>query len=309
MAARGTCALCGAHARLCKSHVVPKFAVKWLKKTSATGFLRKPLDPNVRRQDAERMRLFCQRCESLLSRDEKRFREVIFGPLHQRTADRFDYGPWLLRFAVSMGLRALLVHRPEVRRDAPELNQLVERMSGVWADFVLGRTRSPGEGGHHLVFLDVVDPRSPLPGAWHPNWWMVRSLELRMGIGGRVLVYAKLCRCLFVSHIDPPNPDGWLGTRVGQRGAIGLRQEVTDAEFRGFVVRNIHETHELFAAMSERQRELVGDAVLQNADRFVTSEAFAVMSADRLMEERDERTGVRIVPIDRETEGGPGREG
>jgi hypothetical protein len=104
MVDRGVCALCRAEARLCKSHMVPKFAVRWLKKTSATGFLRKPLDPNLRRQDADKTRLFCQRCEWLLSLDEKRFRGVIFGPLHQRTADRFDYGPWLLRFAVSMAL-------------------------------------------------------------------------------------------------------------------------------------------------------------------------------------------------------------
>jgi hypothetical protein len=84
---------------------------------------------------------------------------------------------------------------------------------------------------------------------------------------------------------------------------IGAPQRVTDAEFLGFVERNIREEHELFSGMSDRQRQLVGDAVLQNADRFVRPEAFAVMSADRLMEERDERAGLRIVPIDREAEG------
>lgn len=292
MAARGKCALCGSEAKLCKSHMIPKFVTKWLRKTSATGFLRRPVDPNVRRQDAAKLKLLCPSCEGLLSPEEREFRQVIFAPLHNRTADRFEYGPWLLRFAVSMGWRTLIAHQKEIREDAPDLVGLVDDTLSTWGNFLLRRARTPGTSAHHLVFLDLLDPRhTNLPGAWHPNWFMVRSIELRMGIGERVLVYAKLCRCLIVSHIDPPDPDGWSGTRVYDRGGIGAPQAVTDAKFLGFLERNIQETHELFSAMSERQRQLVGEAVLQNADRFTTSEAFAVMSTDRLMEERDEGPG------------------
>ena len=38
--ALGTCALCGQQKDLRKSHIVPRFVGKWLKSTSATGFLR-----------------------------------------------------------------------------------------------------------------------------------------------------------------------------------------------------------------------------------------------------------------------------
>jgi hypothetical protein len=47
----GTCALCGENKKLRMSHIIPNFVFKWMKETSATGFLRSAENPKKRLQD------------------------------------------------------------------------------------------------------------------------------------------------------------------------------------------------------------------------------------------------------------------
>jgi len=61
------CALCNDCAPLMKSHIVPKFTSEWLKRTSATGYLREAVQPNKRKQDFTTFRLLCANCEGIFS--------------------------------------------------------------------------------------------------------------------------------------------------------------------------------------------------------------------------------------------------
>ena len=47
----GICALCKDETNLKESHLIPKFVGKWLKRTSATGYLRDIKNINKRQQD------------------------------------------------------------------------------------------------------------------------------------------------------------------------------------------------------------------------------------------------------------------
>ena len=49
----GICALCNDKADLRKSHIIPAFFGSYLKKTSATGYLRSGEAPNLRVQDLQ----------------------------------------------------------------------------------------------------------------------------------------------------------------------------------------------------------------------------------------------------------------
>ena len=68
--ALGTCALCGQQKDLRKSHIVPRFVGKWLKSTSATGFLRGVKNPELRLQDLPTLPLLCGDCEQIFSKLE-----------------------------------------------------------------------------------------------------------------------------------------------------------------------------------------------------------------------------------------------
>lgn len=54
----GTCALCRDNTELKESHIIPKFVGKWLKRTSATGYLRNIDNINKRQQDIPKIIYF-----------------------------------------------------------------------------------------------------------------------------------------------------------------------------------------------------------------------------------------------------------
>ena len=75
----GDCALCDNKNILLKeSHSIPKFAYDWLKKTSATQFIRDTRDVNIRHQDGPKKHLLCGGCEGKLSIWEKKLAEGLF---------------------------------------------------------------------------------------------------------------------------------------------------------------------------------------------------------------------------------------
>jgi len=103
------CKLCGNHAKLTESHVIPKFVINWLKQTSATGYIRQGINPNLRKQDLAKLKLLCAVCETRFSRWEKRFAEDIFIPYQTRRQQSFRYDQWLLLFVVSLAWRTVIV--------------------------------------------------------------------------------------------------------------------------------------------------------------------------------------------------------
>jgi hypothetical protein len=77
------CALCRADAPLRDSHIVPAFVARWIKETSATGYLRSYMVPNRRAQDFETKKLLCHDCEQRFSAAEDQFARDLFRPYHE----------------------------------------------------------------------------------------------------------------------------------------------------------------------------------------------------------------------------------
>ena len=78
---RQTCALCGKNSELRISHIMPKFAAKWLKETPATGFLRGAEKPELLKQDFVKLPLLCSECEKLFLKFECYFANKVFFPI------------------------------------------------------------------------------------------------------------------------------------------------------------------------------------------------------------------------------------
>lgn len=97
----GTCKLCQSHAALCKSHVIPRFVMQWLRRTKGTRFWG-VANPDVPLQDSLKKRLLCRACEQRFSSWEKWFSENV---LHDESADSLvplAYGPELHKFVLSV---------------------------------------------------------------------------------------------------------------------------------------------------------------------------------------------------------------
>jgi len=103
----GICALCGKEKELCESHSIPKFVFDWIKKTSATGYLRQAININKRLQDGTKEKFLCFECETKFSRYEKYFADEFFYPYLNKTKTSFNYNENLQKFIMSISWRLL----------------------------------------------------------------------------------------------------------------------------------------------------------------------------------------------------------
>jgi 5-methylcytosine-specific restriction endonuclease McrA len=102
------CALCGSDGPLKDSHIIPSFVSDKIKNNSPAGFLRGGIaDPNMRRQDGDKLKLLCGDCEQRFSIAEKKFAEEVFAPYHETGQTAFQYEDWLSYFICSVNWRTL----------------------------------------------------------------------------------------------------------------------------------------------------------------------------------------------------------
>ena len=142
--AHGPCYLCGTVGPLCRSHIIPKFVGDWQRRTNLTGRLRTSNAPNKLVEDLEWRYMPCASCEGRFSEFESDVCERIFLPIHERTQDRFRYGPSFARFAVSVVWRAIVKFGREGGLGRlTEIPADVEVAERVWREFLLEGRRTP----------------------------------------------------------------------------------------------------------------------------------------------------------------------
>lgn len=151
------CKLCKKSDDLRVSHVLPRFVGKYLKDTSATGFLT-AVDENgnpSRSQDLYKRRLICDKCESVLNEAETFFANKVFYPFKKEELKSIPVDGRLGMFAVSVSLRALwimqLVKHPLVERWKDQLDGLETE----WRNYLL---KTPnfvkGNHSHHILLCN-----------------------------------------------------------------------------------------------------------------------------------------------------------
>ena len=229
----GICKLCGSESVLHHSHVLPKFVFRWFKKTSATGFLRSGTNPNRRDQDGLKHHWLCTSCEALLNDSETSFANEVFHPLMDGVVARVAYGPWMLKFAVSLAWRVALDHLERddfSRMPISELHQtnLLKAMNR-WKEFLLGRSPSPGEFEQHLLWLGVIDGPTTLDLPTNINRFILRTIDMTVACGeNNCSTYAKFGPFIFFGFVSKRNPREWEGTKLHlkegkvQPGNVGL---------------------------------------------------------------------------------------
>jgi hypothetical protein len=152
---KGKCALCNRTTELLESHIIPRFAFKWLKETAPTA-IRNAKNPNMRVQDGVKEYLLCNECENLFNKWETKFYEEIFLPFHNNPNSTVRYSPWALKFAVSVSWRVLtyLYKHPtylsDTQREAA-LNPL-----NSWQRFLIGELPNPGQFEQHLLRVGLI---------------------------------------------------------------------------------------------------------------------------------------------------------
>ena len=278
----GKCKLCGQVSKIIEGHVTTKFAIDCLKRTSATPYIRQALNPNLPRQDMQKLPLLCAGCERLFSTWEGQFARQLFIPFQEKGQQSFSYGDWLLSFAVSLAWRIATVEVDNFRRSNAELAEYVEKALDCWRAFLLGHSKDSGPYEHHLFFLDyVADARgTDLPDKI--NWYLLRSVDATIASGSQsVFIYFLLPGLVFWSCVRPLEQEGWQGTRILGRGTIAPPQ-VAPSEFGDFLLNRAQVALERVGQISDIQRTKIADNMLKDPARTLASQSWEMLQFEHL---------------------------
>ena len=152
-AAEGLCRLCEGKKILQVSHIVPAFAIRWLKDTSGNIPIRNTKEPNLRVQDGLKLPWLCGDCEGVLGRWETAFCNGLFNPYTKEPDGRYKYSRWLNRFCISLSWR-IARYALETNKFAgwsPEEVERLRRAEVVWHDCLLEKRPHPGPHEQHLL--------------------------------------------------------------------------------------------------------------------------------------------------------------
>lgn len=274
------CALCHQVAELRNSHLVPAFVGRYLKDTSATGYLRSGEKPNVRQQGTNKASLLCEKCEGIFSVFENEFSRKAFPTIQGDNFNELDYDLWLLKFLVSINWRLLVTKHQEVSDDAPAFKDIIEGTLENWRLFLLGQRNRAG-GVHHMFVISGVPVK--ITGDVHQKTlhYLLRGIDGSVIVFARSIgVYTKLLRTMFYSPLVPESPSGWKNTRIhAGPGRIVSPQSVAMPGLWDYIQARIEAMHS--TPLSETQRKKISDAMLQNPERAISSESFKVHQATR----------------------------
>jgi len=256
------------------------FFGRYLKETSATGFLRGAVSPNKRQQDLAKEFLLCEECEQRFSRWENEFSAVALPVVQSDDFQVLRYGPWMLPFVVSVSWRVFVSDRDDLLQAHPQFRERVDEVLEAWRLFLLERRKGPGTEHHVFVFAGVPEE---VPSDAHRRLlhYMLRTIDATEGISSkRLFVYVKPLRTLMFTRIVPGYPSGWENTRI-HAGTASLisPQRIAMKGFGDFLDSRVKEC---FATeLSTAQQASIREAILGDREKALSSESYKVYKATR----------------------------
>lgn len=152
----GTCALCGENKSLSMSHIIPNFVFKWMKESSATGFLRSAENPEKRLQDFAKLPFLCLECEQLFSKFESYFAKQVFFPVLNKKIIQVSYDEKLLGFIISLSWRTLKKTYATNCTQHPWIKEHLDMAEKIWRDYLLGVRKDVLPYETYMLFMDSL---------------------------------------------------------------------------------------------------------------------------------------------------------
>ena len=278
----GNCYLCDSYCELQNSHVLPAFLFRWMRETSATGHIRFAETMNRRVQDGEKKRWLCSSCEGILGENERQFASKLFYPFVEDRLTQIRYGPWFLRFCVSLSWRVLrwFMEGDGLDDYSDAERESVGRAEKIWKEFLIGLRPHPGQFRQHLFLVGSVNATGgDIP--HNINRHVMRSIHIDLIKNShRHLVYMKLPRFFIFGVLRDDRPSDWQGTRVAVKGGTISGRQNVPSEFFDYVNAKANYESEQHASMSERQKEKITDTFLGDLARVKASDSLQAMRRD-----------------------------
>ena len=278
--------LCGATQKLQESHILPGLVFRWMKETSATGYLRCGRQPNLRVQDGLKLHLLCAGCEQRFNEWETQFAKQIFHPMTQGKAESACYASWLLLFCASVSWRVLVYFMDGKHLDhvPAALRPSVEHAEVTWREFLLGNRPRPQPHEQHILplALGALESYTQSEMPTNINRYLFRYPDMEVASDERdAFTYAKLGPFIILGFIAMPRPKQWVGTMVNvQGGTLGLRQCMMPRQFWDFISGRADRAATLKEQISDRQTAKIAETYKANLVRTAQSDTMRVMRQD-----------------------------
>lgn len=279
----GICALCKEERELMKSHIIPAFVYRWLKKSSGNGHIRSTKNPNKRVQDGVKERLLCNECESRFSIAETEFANRIFHPYSTESGGRLRYFEWMMYFCTSVSWRILTFYRDNGHLsdwDSDSIEKLNDA-EAAWRSVLLSKVRHAGRHEQHLLPVDRIESATgPLP--TNINRYLMRAIDMDICTGnGAIFTFCKFGRFILIGMVHEPSLKSWVGTKINANGGvIEPREYILPTPFGEYIFEKANGMKDVLDTMSHAQSKKVEQAFKENVDAYISSDAFDAMEAD-----------------------------
>jgi len=279
------CNLCDKNRDLRDSHILPSFVYKWLKFSSGTGHIRFGGAPNLRSQDGYKTYLLCDECEGLFNSWETEFANSIFHPLNKGSANKFNYGPWMLKFAVSISWRVLtfFINELDLSHFPSNLQEKSKLALSYWKKFLLGETPHPSKFEQHMIPFDRIDKFNYPEMPPNINRYIFRTVDIDTVHSGdkAAYVYSKMGRIVLVGFIEMPHRQDWKGTKLHvKKGVLGSKHYKIPSGFGDYFTRKAERLIHIQKSMSEKQRRKIDETYRKDLNRAANSETMKAMDYD-----------------------------
>jgi hypothetical protein len=265
--------LCGKEKELCESHFVPKFVYDWIKKTSATGYIRQAININKRIQDGIKEKFLCPECEAKFSKYEQYFADVFFYPYLNKTKTSFNYDENLQKFIISISWRLLKKDLNGFKEFRPEMFEYAQQAEKYWREILLN-DKLDEKYEHHLFLLGYVESSTmDLPEEF--QWYLMRATDGTIASSKQEsFLFTKLPAMCFISSIFPNSiKKYWGNTLIGRKGVFGENpQSSQHPGFGDFLMSRVNYLTK--AKLSEHQITKIEKTMLKNLDRTRNSKSF-----------------------------------
>lgn len=281
---QGICKLCGQERTLNNSHFIPNFAIKWIKKTSATGYLRRTDKVNKRVQDYIKEYWLCRKCENLFSQWENKFSKNIFYPFINDNKTKIIYERWMAKFAASLSWRTLSYFIYKSRDDEDIVNQAVylKIAETHLKNFLLEKTDNLLQFEQHFYPLGAAKSTDAYFLSRNINRYFSRCVDMDLLFSSTdILVYTKLPSFIFLGLIKCAETRKMRTSRISLK--YGNMTEKT-LYFPTGLMEYISERSDLISGkhsrLNSKQHQKISNFILQNPEKAVSSMSFRALLDD-----------------------------
>lgn len=280
------CALCHESKELKESHFIPKFVGKWLKKTSATGYLRNIDNINKRQQDIIKDYLLCNDCELIFSSWEKQFSEKIFIPFLDQKIYIAEYKDWLAKFCASLSWRTLIYIKNKNSNFENESEYFIGQINLAelnLRNFLLGKQDNLYQYEQHIFPLSEIDtPSKSLNLPSNINRYFLRSIGVDVLQGdNHIYIFTKLPTFLILGIVSSNFSSKMRASRVSLKQGIFRPSTLVMPEYLlGYMRNKALEIQEKRESMSDEQQNKIEKTALENLDKTADSKSFEAIMHD-----------------------------